>query len=77
MVYAFVLGGFIAYSLLVLFFYFSYRGKKTTNGFAKMSPIGVCPSNTGKRTDIVIVGAGVAGAALAYTLGKVLFPLMI
>ncbi|GMN52446.1 hypothetical protein TIFTF001_021604 [Ficus carica] len=70
MVYAFVFGGFIAYSLLVLFFYFSYRGKKTTNGFAKMSPIGVCPSNTGKRTDIVIVGAGVAGAALAYTLGK-------
>lgn len=70
MVYAFVFGGFIAYSLLVLFFYFSYRGKKTTNGFAKMSPIGVRPSNTGRRTDIVIVGAGVAGAALAYTLGK-------
>ncbi|KAF5454255.1 hypothetical protein F2P56_023934 [Juglans regia] len=29
-----------------------------------------CPLVDGSRTDVVIVGAGVAGAALAYTLGK-------
>lgn len=75
MVYAYLLGGFIAYSLLGLFFYCSYRGKKTTtstaNGFVKMSYSNrIFRSDTEKRTDIVIVGAGVAGAALAYTLGK-------
>ncbi|EXC04280.1 Squalene monooxygenase [Morus notabilis] len=75
MVYAYLLGGFIAYSLLGLFFYCSYRGKKTAtstaNGFVKMSySNGIFRSDIEKRTDIVIVGAGVAGAALAYTLGK-------
>lgn len=35
---------------------------------------GVCKSGKGRSdTDVIIVGAGVAGAALAHTLGKVYF----
>lgn len=34
---------------------------------------GECGSQTNDDFDIIIVGAGVAGAALAHTLGKVIF----
>jgi hypothetical protein len=34
---------------------------------------GVCRPVNGSGTDVIIVGAGVAGSALAYTLGKVKF----
>lgn len=34
---------------------------------------GECRSADGCDTDVIIVGAGVAGSALAHTLGKVLF----
>jgi squalene monooxygenase len=39
---------------------------------AKPAPEGGCAVGDG-RTDVIIVGAGVAGSALAYTLGKVGF----
>ena len=42
-----------------------------SNGCAKTSEIGLCPQEAAGSTDVIIVGAGVAGAALAYTLGKV------
>jgi squalene monooxygenase len=36
-------------------------------------PDGECRPVNGSGTDVIIVGAGVAGSALAYTLGKVSF----
>ncbi|XP_022149174.1 squalene monooxygenase-like [Momordica charantia] len=62
--------------------FFNWRKKKKknqagafveiiTNGCGKTSPENcVCRPAVGGNRDIVIVGAGVAGAALAYTLGK-------
>ena len=44
----------------------------TRNGCVKTSGNGTCQPETAGSTDVVIVGAGVAGAALAYTLGKVI-----
>jgi len=67
----------LACSLAFVFVVYSFGEKKKTgsssmdvksNGYAKTS------SENGEivgETDIIIVGAGVAGAALAYTLGKV------
>ena len=55
-------------------------GKKTTRasmeitrtGFVSVLDNRICQSEITRSTDVVIVGAGVAGAALAYTLGKVI-----
>ncbi|OIW13652.1 hypothetical protein TanjilG_07994 [Lupinus angustifolius] len=78
-----VAGGFIASTLvllLVLLFDSAAKKKKAigslhaeeiNNDCAKTSSEnGTCPQEVVGTTDIIIVGAGVAGAALAYTLGK-------
>ncbi|XP_060676147.1 squalene monooxygenase SE1-like [Ziziphus jujuba] len=72
------LGGLLA-SLLRFVFLFGFAGKKRsrasmevkTNGFVKISQNGILSRpEIEEKTDVIIVGAGVAGAALAYTLGK-------
>lgn len=77
MVYQYIVGGVLA-SLLGFVLLYGFKGKKTTrasmeitrNGCVKTSGNGTCRPETAGSTDVVIVGAGVAGAALAYTLGK-------
>ncbi|RWR77928.1 squalene epoxidase [Cinnamomum micranthum f. kanehirae] len=78
----YLLGGIVA-SLLGLFFVLSLlhekkrKKKKNENASSiefqssseKISGGGECRSD-GSATDVIIVGAGVAGSALAYTLGK-------
>lgn len=79
MVFQYIVGGVVA-SLLAFVLLFSVRGKKTTrasmdmtrNGSVKTLENGLCRSEIAGSTDVIIVGAGVAGAALAYTLGKVM-----
>ncbi|XP_061370077.1 squalene monooxygenase SE1-like [Gastrolobium bilobum] len=75
----YILGGIIASSLvLVLVLCGSISKKKATgsihaesNGcIIRTSENGRCSQTVSGSTDIIIVGAGVAGAALAYTLGK-------
>ncbi|GAU45323.1 hypothetical protein TSUD_84390 [Trifolium subterraneum] len=83
--YQYILGGiFLASSLAFVFVLYSFGVKKkvtksglsskdvkSNNGYAKLSSEnGICLQEVEGETDIVIVGAGVAGAALAYTLGK-------
>ncbi|KAI3996543.1 hypothetical protein MKX01_009375 [Papaver californicum] len=68
----YILGGILA-SLLGFLFLLKLNGKKNKNNeirdeCVKSSINGDLRSND--DTDIIIVGAGVAGAALAYTLGK-------
>lgn len=81
----FVLGGGVLASCLVLVFVlFSFAEKKRkkkkalcskwvrSNWVAKISENGKCQTeDDAGSAEIIIVGAGVAGAALAYTLGKV------
>ncbi|PRQ15781.1 putative squalene monooxygenase [Rosa chinensis] len=77
--YLYTTGAVIA-SLLSVVFLYTFRGKrknvkasmKTQNGkLLKSSGNGMClPAKIGTSPDIVIVGAGVVGSALAYTLGK-------
>ncbi|XP_041011633.1 squalene monooxygenase SE1-like [Juglans microcarpa x Juglans regia] len=82
MVYQYIVGVVLA-SLLAFVLSYSFRsGKKITatrasmdqikrNGFVKTLENSTCgPEIGGSTTDVIIVGAGVAGAALAYTLGK-------
>ena len=85
MVYQYILGGVVIASLVGFFILFSLGGRKrirrasmevkTKGGFVKISRNGDVfgPEMAETGTDVVIVGAGVAGAALAYTLGKVNF----
>ncbi|XP_057416902.1 squalene monooxygenase SE1-like [Lotus japonicus] len=78
--YSYILGGILASSLAFVFVLYSFTEKRKatsssslhlkSNGSAKTSENGICPQNGEGSTDIIIVGAGVAGAALAYTLGK-------
>ncbi|XP_004485653.1 squalene monooxygenase SE1-like isoform X2 [Cicer arietinum] len=84
MVYQYILAGIIAYySLVFVFVLYSSASKKKAkvseinngcfnNNNISESEIGknICPQETSENIDIIIVGAGVAGAALAYTLGK-------
>lgn len=85
MVYQYVLGGVLVSLLGSVFFMIinsTLSGKKKAedvsedvngNGFVRTQPAnGGCLPEIEKSTDVVIVGAGVAGAALAYTLGKVI-----
>ncbi|KAL2342013.1 hypothetical protein Fmac_009953 [Flemingia macrophylla] len=72
-----ILGGLIASTLvLVVFLLNSSVAKKKAKaserntGIARASQNGKHHQQISETTDIVIVGAGVAGAALAYTLGK-------
>lgn len=83
----YIIGGFIA-SLLLLYwgilgFVFSNNLRRNITKKNKSSKVvrkeecytstnGRCRPEVDGSTDIIIVGAGVAGAALAYTLGKVI-----
>jgi squalene monooxygenase len=79
--YQYILGGIIllASSLAFVFILYSFGEKKKNkvveegSSYAKISSEnGICSQEVEEgETDIIIVGAGVAGAALAYTLGKV------
>lgn len=77
MIGGYILGCLIA-SLLGFILLFNLRKQVVKK--SKASSIKTTPVNGHRRTakddgstDIIIVGAGVAGAALAHTLGKVLF----
>ncbi|KAJ9705428.1 hypothetical protein PVL29_003462 [Vitis rotundifolia] len=81
MIYQWVLGGIVA-SLLGLLLLDGSRGKrvnsragghlmqKMKDECVKSSANGECCSGFGGGTDVIVVGAGVAGSALAHTLGK-------
>ena len=77
MIYEYIVGGVVLATMLGFVLLY---GKKTTrasmeitrNGFVSILNNGICQSEITRSTDVVIVGAGVAGAALAYTLGKVI-----
>ncbi|KAL6012865.1 Squalene epoxidase 1 [Asimina triloba] len=75
--------GLIAAALLgILFLLSAFRGKarkqekkRTRSGVEAISPDGIPRSESdaggsGDSADVIVVGAGVAGSALAYTLGK-------
>ncbi|KAH9694918.1 Squalene monooxygenase [Citrus sinensis] len=64
------LGAVIAILLGFALFYGLKGKKKSIDSSMKSSENRTCKSDSGKSTDIIIVGAGVAGSALAYTLGK-------
>ncbi|XP_019423699.1 PREDICTED: squalene monooxygenase-like isoform X2 [Lupinus angustifolius] len=78
--YHYILGGVLVSSLTVVYFMYNFAKKKgassrsmhvlESNEFAKTSENVTCNEEIEGSTDIIIVGAGVAGAALAYTLGK-------
>ena len=51
--------------------------KTPTKKKLKSSGNGVCRSNFAGNTDVIIVGAGVAGSALAYALAKVIKELIL
>lgn len=81
MVYQNIFGAVIA-SLLGFAFLYRLRGKKKARALVKTdqngnclksSENGICEAKISTSTDIIIVGAGVVGSALAYTLGKVKF----
>ncbi|KAG4960590.1 hypothetical protein AAZX31_13G235100 [Glycine max] len=80
--YEYLLGGIIASSLVLVFVVYGSVSKKMTKGsvvHAESNGGSIIRTSSENRnhhqeisetTDIIIVGAGVAGAALAYTLGK-------
>ncbi|KAH7575468.1 hypothetical protein JRO89_XS02G0118100 [Xanthoceras sorbifolium] len=77
MVYQYIIG--VVASLLGIALLYSSRGKKKSiegsmeiqrNECFQSSDNEACPSDFGGNEDIIIVGAGVAGSALAYTLAK-------
>ncbi|XP_061336398.1 squalene monooxygenase SE1-like [Gastrolobium bilobum] len=78
--YHYILVGILACHLAFMFVLYSFAIKKKatgsgsihlkSKGCAKKSEDGIFSQKTTGNTDIIIVGAGVAGAALAYTLGK-------
>ncbi|KAM1018372.1 hypothetical protein FF1_039866 [Malus domestica] len=73
MVYEYVLACVLVSLLSSVFFFIinTTFSEKKKDGVANVSATGVfLAPETEKSTDVVIVGAGVAGAALAYTLGK-------
>ncbi|KAG8645780.1 hypothetical protein MANES_10G091832v8 [Manihot esculenta] len=77
MEYQYVVGGIIASVLGFLLLYRSRGMKKTKESrenmrdeVVKSSEQVVCRSENSISTDVIIVGAGIAGSALAYTLGK-------
>ena len=80
MIYEYIVGGVVLATMLGFVLLYGVKGKKTTrasmeitrNGFVSILNNGICQSEITRSTDVVIVGAGVAGAALAYTLGKVI-----
>jgi len=80
--FEYILGGITASTMLLLFVLFSSASKKEAKALAHAENNGgtmiTTTSENGNQRqqisptlDIIIVGAGVAGAALACTLGKV------
>jgi len=80
--YEYILGGIIASSLVLVFVIYGSVSKRKAKSSVHAesnggSIIRTSPENgnhhqeISETTDVIIVGAGVAGAALAYTLGKV------
>ncbi|KAL7002939.1 squalene monooxygenase [Sarracenia purpurea var. burkii] len=75
--YQYLLGGVIA-SLLGFVIFYNSRKQTEKNGASMAKTVKTSvdvsyrPSETTGSTDVVIVGAGVAGSALAYALGKVI-----
>ncbi|CBI25077.3 hypothetical protein VitviT2T_003805 [Vitis vinifera] len=78
MVYSYVVGGIMA-SLFGLVVLYNSRKKRTNRGALmgrmrdecpKTSGNGGCSQEITECSDVIIVGAGVAGSALAYALGK-------
>lgn len=68
-----VILGTVVATLLGFALFYSLKGKKkSVDSSMKSSENRTCKSDSGKNTDVIIVGAGVAGSALAYTLGKVI-----
>ncbi|CAJ1961424.1 unnamed protein product [Sphenostylis stenocarpa] len=79
--FEYILGGIIASTMVLLFLLFGSASKKEAKGSVHAENNGDSIIKTSSEngnhhqdilatTDIIIVGAGVAGAALAYTLGK-------
>ncbi|KAF5731883.1 squalene monooxygenase-like isoform X1 [Tripterygium wilfordii] len=78
--YQYIMEGIMAFVLGFVLFYFSRTKKKAISSVSfdigkekmliKEAENGICNSENGGGADIVIVGAGVAGSALAYTLAK-------
>ncbi|KAE9597112.1 hypothetical protein Lal_00007818 [Lupinus albus] len=78
--YHYILGGVLVSSLTVVYVIYNFAKNKgassrsihllESNEFGKTSENVTCNEEIDGITDIIIVGAGVAGAALAYTLGK-------
>ncbi|KAA8549889.1 hypothetical protein F0562_001573 [Nyssa sinensis] len=75
----YILGGAIASLLGFLLFYYSFQGNRKSNRASieirsdesvKNPDDGECQPETPGNTKIIIVGAGIAGSALACTLGK-------
>lgn len=62
-------GGIVA---VLLWFLLSRKSKERNAGSLAEIP-DVLDASVDRGTDVIIVGAGVAGSALAYTLGKVGF----
>ncbi|OMO92138.1 Aromatic-ring hydroxylase-like protein [Corchorus olitorius] len=76
--YQFIVGGLIASLLGFVFLYYNSLVRKLnkTRSSSRAFPVENCVTKTGNgvattgTTDIIIVGAGIAGSALAYALGK-------
>ncbi|KAJ6951518.1 squalene monooxygenase [Populus alba x Populus x berolinensis] len=76
-----VFGGVVAAFLFGFVVLYSSRGRENIKASEKnrskktleSSGNGVCRSNFAGNTDVIIVGAGVAGSALAYALAKIVF----
>ncbi|KAK9286726.1 hypothetical protein L1049_015129 [Liquidambar formosana] len=74
MAYQCILEGIIASLFAFVLFYNLTKGKKNNkrsrDECVKSSQNGECRPEVAGATDVIIVGAGVAGAALAHTLAK-------
>lgn len=71
----YIVGGFIASLLAVAFLWSRRRENKSLpeNGVTAVTTTVAVAGECRSDSDVIIVGAGVAGAALAHTLGKVVF----
>lgn len=80
--FEFILGGITVSTMVLLFVLFNSASKKEATGLVHAENNGSSMITTtaengnqhqeiSPTSDIIIVGAGVAGSALAYTLGKV------
>ena len=71
MEYQFIMGGIVAIVILGFqLLYYRSTGNKKTGASMEVGANESSQTENVMNTDIIIVGAGVAGSALAYTLGK-------